>query len=157
MARLERYSDAEVASLEKLVKENAKQITPLSVAELAVVAEGKLPGRTADALKQRIFKMQREASRPQRAARPAKKAARKIPKPKVAVRAAKKGRFLKDPPRTIAPRRNSILRAAPSIAPTPLVAPTSSTEPTSDLTLTLPNGARVVGRPAQIAEFARSL
>lgn len=151
MARMERYSDEEVAKLEKLVGENATKGTPLSVAELAVVAEGKLAGRTADALKQRIFKMQREHTA---ASRPTKKVARnKIPKPKAEVRAAApKGKFIKDPPRTRTPRRNGILRSIP----TPELA-TFAKSMSDSVTLILPDGRSISGHPARVAEFVRSL
>lgn len=153
MARLERYSDEEVAVLKQIVKDNAAQAKPLAVAELAAAAEKKMPGRSADALKQRIFKMLREARSMRR---PTKKVAQKIPKPKATVRVAakKKGRIVKDPPRTRVPARKAPpqggLESAAVHIPTPVAAP-------EGVVLHLPNGARVQGSPAQIAEIARSL
>lgn len=155
MARtIERYTDEELAVLAKLVKENAAAAQPLSVADLATHAEGQLSGRTADALKQRIFKIQREAStiRPRKVSvkKLAKAGAKAAPAHKAAAHTAKPTvHFAKA-------KEKPVRRAAPQAKP--YTKPSAPAAATNDgLLLTLPNGATVSGRAAQIAEFARQM
>lgn len=145
MARLERYNDEEIATLQRLVKENAAAITPLTVAELASVAEGHLAGRTADAIKQRIFKMQREGSKPTR------KAATKKPAPSKASAAPARKRTVQKVAKPQPP-----VRRPNGHAPT-AVANSHSPKLPEGLILTLPGGAQVTGRPSQIAELVKQL
>jgi hypothetical protein len=158
---IERYTDGELETLSKLVQANTRASTPLSVAELAVAAENQLPGRTADALKQRIFKMQREGS-PIKHKKVAVKKLAQAPvqaKPKAgtagrpAAKTPRAKHIAKDeaaPVSTLAPRRNGILRNAHPALPV-------SSSSSDALTLTLPGGATVLGRPAQIAELLGQL
>lgn len=141
MARLERYNDDEIATLLKLVKENSASSAPLSVAELASVAESHLVGRSADAIKQRIFKMQREGTKPKRVAakKPAAHAAPRRP-----AKPTKPKPTTPTPDRK--PARNGHTNGTTARKPLP-----------EGLILTLPGGAQVTGRPSQIAELVKQL
>jgi hypothetical protein len=152
MARtIERYTEEELAALLLLVKENASAAEPLSVADLAEHAERRMPGRTADALKQRIFKIQREAA----TIRPRNVSVKKLAK--AAAKAGQVSNVPKSPSRKAKPvRRTRVAEAAPQEKPHTKPAALASSL-NDGLLLTLPNGATVSGRAAQIAEFARQL
>lgn len=154
MARtIERYTDEELAVLAKLVKENAAAAQPLSVADLATRAEAQLQSRTADALKQRIFKIQREAT----TIRPRKVSVKKLAKAGAkAATTRKAAAHTAKPTVHFAKKGKPVRRAAPQAKP--YTKPSAPAAAANDgLLLTLPTGATVSGRAAQIAEFVRQM
>jgi len=153
MARMERYSADELKILAVYVKENPG----VAVADLAVGATTVLPGRTADALKQRIFKMQREATASKKPRAVAVKKAAKVAVPKVVAKVGAKLGVRKPaaPARKPAPRKESTIRTMPVHPPQPAAA--DAVEVPNELLLTLPNGAKITGTPFQLAQLVRSL